>query len=156
MKLKLTLNTVEGRIGTEVFTSRTGSGMTWDRDGDDETESAVFDVLYDDDQPHDNHDIDGDEWRELEGAGLSVGDIWLMTQYGISVAEAVDSAIEGSWPLNFDGDICQENAEQQEQIERLRALLTRAAEYVERFADDNDEPADGDCRSLLAEINNAT
>jgi hypothetical protein len=31
-------------------------------------------------------------------------------------------------------------------------LLERAAEYVERFADANEEPAGCDCRSLLAEI----
>lgn len=33
-----------------------------------------------------------------------------------------------------------------------RELIGRAAEYVERFAELNNEPADGDCREVLAEM----
>lgn len=37
----------------------------------------------------------------------------------------------------------------------FRALIGRAAEYVERFADLAEEPDGGDCRSLLAELKGA-
>lgn len=37
-------------------------------------------------------------------------------------------------------------------VGKMLAVLKRAGEYVERFADQNNEPIDGDCRGTLADI----
>jgi len=79
----LTLETRNGRIGTEtvVFSDPHALflGMSWDRDGDDETVSATFmmdgrEVMH----------LDGDQWREFESGGTLDAVVHGLFQGGLS------------------------------------------------------------------------
>jgi len=60
-----------------------------------------------------------------------------------AVADAAIAAAKGAGVVAPEGAPCRGNE---------AGLLSRAAEYVERFADLSDEPEGGDCRALLAEM----
>lgn len=97
VSVRLTLKTAEGRAGQETLGS--GAPMTWDRDDDDETVTATFELLQKTTDGRDvvcgGYEIDGDAWRVLE----SQGDPELVLQAvrnDVPLEQAVTAAIEAA------------------------------------------------------------
>lgn len=97
VSVRLTLRTAEGRTG--LGTLGDDGPMSWDRDGDDETVIALFEILQKNTDGRDllrgGYKIDGDAWRELE----SQGDPELVlhaVRNEVPLALAVKSALEAA------------------------------------------------------------
>jgi hypothetical protein len=104
--LRLTLKTSDGRTGVEDFGLGIDGGMQWSReDGDGHTLSATFETLAPDGSTSRTFVLSGGDWRHLESNG-NVTDVDLLLRHFTSDLErAVDQAMEGSWPVNFDGEM---------------------------------------------------
>jgi hypothetical protein len=104
--LRLTLKTSDGRTGVEDFGLGIDGGMQWSReDGDGHTLSATFETLAPDGSTSRTFVLSGGDWRHLESNG-NVTDVDLLLRHFTSDLErAVDHAMEGSWPVNFDGEM---------------------------------------------------
>jgi hypothetical protein len=104
--LRLTLKTSDGRTGVEDFGLGIDGGMQWSREeGDGHTLSATFETLAPDGSTSRTFVLSGDDWTDLESSG-NVTDVDLLLRHFTSDLErAVDQALEGSWPVNFDGEM---------------------------------------------------
>lgn len=93
-RLELTLETVEGRIGTEdLIGPLAGHEMAWDAEGEDHTESATFEVVSPEGAILEQLTIGGNEWRDIEDFGkLEI--VIEAVRAGIALDVAVARALE--------------------------------------------------------------
>lgn len=139
-RLKLTLQSVDGRTGTLEITGATGLDDStsdggpchWDRDGDDETASARFDFYWPDDadgHPRETEVIHGDEWRTLEDTGRPLTELfaWLShPNLSTGLAACLTAAIEGCDPDGWT-DAHERVIELELEVKQLRLALCKAS-----------------------------
>ncbi len=142
-KINVTLEAACGAVGTAEFLPDDTLGpVTW-KDGiepEGETTRVTFAIV----EPvewADTEEIDGDDWRSLE-AEDSLSDIPFFVRHGVGLASAVEAALQNWDPEDFNRDMARD-------IDDLKELVAGLAEYAGRYADLNDEPAEGHCRLLL-------
>lgn len=136
-RISLELVTVSGRKGIINDLKSGYEPMEWDRDGDDETESAEF-SLYEDGELISSYSIDGDDWRSIEEYG-DLSKVWFWVNRRVHLAPTIDACVQGCDPEGRD-------QEYEQEIDELQSALRDVLEYAERYADANDEAADGACR----------
>lgn len=121
--IKLILTTVDGREGW-CWLSRPDD-MSWDEEGDDETECAEFEQYGFNGEIIDSVTITGDEWRQIEDNGREA-DILFWTRRWLTLREAVQAAILGVDPDGRDGDTERDLADAKDRIAELTSALLRA------------------------------
>lgn len=141
--IRVRLEAANGAIGTFAIKEYADSEpVAWDKPDDGPTVDATFEHVRDG-EVQESHTIDGDTWRDLESQG-DLLDVPFLVRWGYDLEDAIDHAVQGFWPSDFDGEIARESDD------RL-ALVKGLAEYAQRYADQNGEPENGDCRALLAQ-----